>query len=80
MNTEAEMQSILQSVPHTPYGTVRLRGQMGIPAVMEDTGLNDDEGNPIFEEMTPAIIYDGYFVELFLDELPAELEKYRWAG
>lgn len=73
---ENQMQEILQTIPHTPFGSVRVRGSLGVSGQYEETGELDEEGNPVLKEIVAPIVYDGYFVELFVDTVPKELEAF----
>lgn len=75
-DNEAQMQTVLQTIPHTPFGSVRVRGSLGVSGQYEETGELDEEGNPVIKEIVAPIVYDGYFVELFVDTVPKELEAF----
>lgn len=74
---EQEMLEVLGSVPHSTFGPVRVRGELGECGQYEDTGERNEDGEPIMRELVAPVVYEGYFVEMACDTaLPAELTEY----
>ncbi len=75
--SEAQMYEVLGDVPHSPFGVVRVRGELGECGQYEDTGERNEDGEPIMRELVAPVVYEGYFVEMACDTaLPAELTEY----
>lgn len=76
-SNEAQMYEVLGDMPHSPFGTVRVRGELGVCGQYEETGEVDEAGAPILRELVAPVIYDGYFAEFMSDDpVPTELEEF----
>lgn len=74
---EEQMYEVLGDVPHSPFGVVRVRGELGVCGQYEETGEAGADGTPVLRELVAPVIYDGYFAELMGDEpVPVELEEF----
>ena len=74
---EQEMLEVLGSVPHSVFGPVRVRGELGECGQYEYTGEQTAEGEPVIRELVAPIVCEGYFAEMSDDmPLPTELLEY----
>lgn len=71
-------------VPQAPCGTIDVRGALGTPGQYVDSGEVDENGDIIWTEVVPGVVWPGYHCVLTADEVIDPLMAYvvdgEWAG
>lgn len=68
--------SEIHVIPQSPIGVVDVRGVLGIPGQYAPNGTDPNTGEPLWAELVATVVWPGYHVDLYAEEVPTGLQGY----